>query len=84
MVIPEKPFDVKKRLLKQPLTTNFATNVSRQEVLGRIEFGKEHADLGEDLVKSIVFPRFCKTLRDISTERMSMKKMFLQFSRRQK
>ena len=46
------------------------------EILGRC-FGEEPKDLGKEIVLSIIVPRFYKTIHDIPTERISMKKNVL-------
>ena len=37
-------------------------------------FGEEPKDLGEEVVLSIVVPKFCKTVHDTTRESISMKK----------
>ena len=46
------------------------------EILGRC-FGEEPKGLGKVIVLSIVVPKFCKTVHDITRETMFMKKNVL-------
>ncbi len=47
------------------------------EVLGRKKFGDEFKDLGDEILKSYVKPRFCNDLHPISSEKKKMSKKIL-------
>ena len=64
------------QLLKQPFSLNIAREGSQMEILGRC-FDEEPKDLGKKIVLSIVVLKFCKTVHDIATQRMSVKKNVL-------
>ena len=73
MIRGKQPFIINKRLLKEPFLSNIAKEGSQMETLRRC-FGEEPKDLGEEVVLSIVVPKFCKTVHDTATESISMKK----------
>ena len=73
----EQPFAEKSRSLHQPFTTNLAKEAARYSILGRKKIGDAYKDLGDEMVKTLVKPRFCKTLHDIPTEKIPMKKKIL-------
>ena len=73
MIRGKQPFIINKRLLKEPFLSNIAKEGSQMEILRRC-FGEEPKDLGEEVVLSIVVPKFCKTVHDTATESISMKK----------
>ena len=76
MLCGKQPFIINKLLLKPSFPSNIAKEGSQIEILGRC-FGEEPKDLGKEIVLSIIVPRFYKTVHDIPTERISMKKNVL-------
>ena len=76
MICGEQPFMINKQLLKQPFSSNIAKKGSQMEIFGRC-FVEESKDLSKEIILSIVVPKFCQTVNDIATERMSMKKNML-------
>ena len=54
-----------------------AKESDRMEVLGRKKFGDEFKDLGDEILKSYVKPRFCNDLHPISSEKKKMSKKIL-------